>query len=106
MSAARPADVEPYLRGCAWPAGELGPYPRCDPGPLGLRLPADTRASAALPVGVRLEFEGACDAIEIAYRTETRELGYRGAGAGTRFVLFRDGARVSEAEAALGEGAV
>jgi len=102
----RPADVEPYVRGSAWPAGELAAYPRCDPGPLGLRLPADTRASAALPVGVRLEFEGACGAIEIAYRTETRELGYRGAGAGTRFVLFRDGARVSDAEAVLGEGSV
>jgi lysophospholipase L1-like esterase len=98
--------VEPYLRGCAWPAGELGAYPRCDPGPLGRRLPADTRASAALPVGVRLELEGACDEIEIAYRTQTRELGYRGAGAGTKFVLFRDGARVSEADAELGEGSV
>jgi lysophospholipase L1-like esterase len=105
MPFARPAAVEPFLRGCAWPAGELGAYPRCDPGPLGLRLPADTRASAALPVGVRLEFVGACDAVEIAYRTETRELGYRGAGAGTRLVLFRDGVRVAEAEAALGEGA-
>jgi lysophospholipase L1-like esterase len=104
MPSARPSDVEPFLRGCAWPAGDLGAYPRCDPGPLGLRLPADTRASAALPVGVRLELTGACDAVEIAYRTETRELGYRGAGAGTRFALFRDGVRVSEAEAALGDG--
>jgi lysophospholipase L1-like esterase len=102
----RPAVVEPFLRGCAWPAGELGSYPRCDPGPLGLRLPADTRASAALPVGVRLEWIGSCEAVEIAYRTETRELGYRGVGAGTRFVLFRDGVRASEAEAVLGEGTV
>jgi lysophospholipase L1-like esterase len=106
MPFARPAEVEPFLRGCAWPAGDLAAYPRCDPGPLGLRLPADTRASAALPVGVRLELVGACEAIEIDYRTETRELGHRGAGAGTRFVLFRGGARVSEAEAALGEGRV
>jgi lysophospholipase L1-like esterase len=53
---------------------------------------------------VRLELTGACDAIEVAYRTETRELGYRGPGAGTKFVLFRDGVRVSEAEAKLGEG--
>jgi lysophospholipase L1-like esterase len=104
MTFTRPAEVEPFLRGCAWPAGELGPYPRCDPGPLGLRLPADTRASAALPVGVRLEFTGACQALEIAYRTETRELGQRGAGAGTKFALFRGGVRASEAEAALGEG--
>jgi len=100
----RPAAVEPFLRGCLWPAGELAAYPRCDPGPLGLRLPADTRASAQLPVGARLELTGACDAIELDYRTETRELGYRGAGAGTSFVLFRDGARVSEAEAQLGVG--
>ncbi len=106
MSNARPAELEPFLRGCAWPPGEIGAYPRCDPGPLGLRLPADTRASAALPVGVRLEFTGACEAVEIAYRTETRELGYRGAGAGTKFVLFRGGARVSEAAAQLGEGRV
>ncbi len=100
----RSVEIEPFLRGCAWPAGEGVPYPRCDPGPLGLRLPADTRASAALPVGVRLELVGACETVEIAYRTETRELGYRGDGAGTRFVLFRGGERVSEAKAALGEG--
>ncbi len=106
MSFARSAEVEPFLRGCAWPAGELGAYPRCDPGPLGLRLPADTRASAALPVGVRVEFAGACEAVEVAYRTETRELGYRGASAGTKFVLFRDGVRVSEADALLGDGSV
>lgn len=106
MPFARPAAVEPFLRGCAWPAGELGAYPRCDPGPLGLRLPADTRASAALPVGVRLELTGACEAIELDYRTETRELGYRGVAAGTKFVLFRDGSRVSEAEAQLGEARV
>jgi lysophospholipase L1-like esterase len=104
MPFVRPAAVEPFLRGCAWPAGELAAYPRCDPGPLGLRLPADTRASAQLPVGVRVELVGACDAIELDYRSETRELGYRGSGAGTKFVLFRDGARVSEAEAQLGEG--
>jgi lysophospholipase L1-like esterase len=104
MTFARSAEVEPFLRGCAWPAGELGAYPRCDPGPLGLRLPADTRASAALPVGVRLELTGGCEAVEVAYRTHTRELGYRGPGAGTKFVLFRGGARVSECEAQLGEG--
>ena len=54
----RPEPVEPFLRGCAWPAAPGIAYPRCDPGPLGLRLPADTRAAAALPVGVRLEFVG------------------------------------------------
>jgi lysophospholipase L1-like esterase len=102
----RPADVEPFLRGCAWPAGGGMTYPRCDPGPAGLRLPADTRAAAALPVGVRLEFAGECEAVEIAYRTETRELGYRGDGAGTRFALFRGSKRIADAEAAQGEGVV
>ncbi|HXK26532.1 MAG TPA: GDSL-type esterase/lipase family protein [Myxococcota bacterium] len=100
----RSPEVEPFLRGCAWPAGPGVPYPRCDPGPQGLRLPADTRAAASLPVGVRLEFTGECDAIEIEYRTETRELGYRGAGAGTRFALFRGAKRIADAETALGEG--
>lgn len=101
---ARPEEVEPFLRGCAWPAGGGMSYPRCDPGPQGLRLPADTRAAAALPVGVRLEFSGECEAIEIEYRTETRELGYRGAGAGTAFALYRGVKRIDGAEAALGEG--
>ena len=54
----RPASVERFLRGCAWPAADGVPYPRCDPGPSGQRLPAHTRAQAALPVGVRLEFQG------------------------------------------------
>jgi len=100
----RSPEVEPFLRGCAWPAGGGMSYPRCDPGPQGLRLPADTRAAASLPVGVRLEFTGECEAVEIEYRTETRELGYRGESAGTRFVLFRGGKRIADAEAALGEG--
>ena len=103
---ARPADVERFVRGCAWPAGGGMSYPRCDPGPQGLRLPADTRAAAALPVGVRLEFSGECEAIELDYRTETRELGHRGAGAGTVFALYRGVKRIDSAEASLGEGTV
>jgi len=89
---------------CAWPAGDLGAYPRCDPGPLGLRLPADTRASAALPSACGSSSRARATWSRSRYRTETRELGYRGASAGTRFALFRDGVRVSEAEAALGDG--
>jgi lysophospholipase L1-like esterase len=96
--------LEPFLRGCVWPAAPGWPYPRCDPGPAGQRLPADTRAAAALPVGVRLEFVGDAEAVEIAYRTETGELGYRGPGAGTRFSLLRGDRVVAEVEAALGEG--
>ena len=41
----RPVQPEPYLRGCHWPADVGIPYPRCDPGPEGWRLPADTRAA-------------------------------------------------------------
>lgn len=102
----RAAQVEPFLRGCVWPAAPGVPYPRCDPGPAGQRLPADTRAAAALPVGVRLELVGEAEAVEIDYRTETAELGYRGAGAGTSFALFRGEELVSEAAAALGAGTV
>ena len=95
--AARSAAVEPYLRGCAWPAADWSAYPRCDPGPAGLRLPADTRAQAALPVGVRLEFTGEAEAIELDYRTATAELGFRGAGAGSGFALYRAARLVCEA---------
>ena len=102
----RAAQVEPFLRGCIWAAAPGVPYPRCDPGPGGQRLPADTRAAAALPVGVRLELAGEAEAVEIDYRTETAELGHRGAGAGTSFALFRGEQLVSEAAAELGAGTV
>lgn len=82
------------------------PYPRCDPGPQGLRLPADTRAAAALPVGVRLELGGEAEAIEIDYRTEADDFGFRGPGAGAGFALFRGERLVCEAPARLGEGSV
>lgn len=104
--AARSAEVEPYLRGCAWPAADWAPYPRCDPGPAGLRLPADTRAQAALPVGARLEFTGEAEAIELSYCTATTELGLRGEGAGTAFTLYRGAELVSEAPAESGSGVV
>jgi lysophospholipase L1-like esterase len=82
------------------------PYPRCDPGPQGLRLPADTRAAAALPVGVRLEFVGEAEAVEIAYRTETDDFGFRGPGGGAGFALLRGERLVAEAPARLGDGSV
>jgi lysophospholipase L1-like esterase len=94
------------VRGCAWPAADWAPYPRCDPGPGGARLPADTRAQAALPVGVRLEFVGDVEAVELDYCTATAELGLRGAGAGTGFALYRGAELVSEAPAVLGPGTV
>ncbi len=100
----RPAQPEPFLRGCAWPPGPGVAYPRCDPGPEGLRLPADTRAVAAIPVGVRFVFLGGPTALEVDYRTESCDLGYRGEGAGTEFVLFRGDQRVYAAPAQRGQG--
>ena len=104
MSAApsRPEQPEPFLRGCTWPPGQGVPYPRCDPGPGGLRLPADTRQAATLPVGVRFVFLGEPASLEVDYRTETDDLGYRGAGAGTHFVLFRGDRRVDAVPAEVG----
>lgn len=99
----RPEEVEPFLRGCAWPAVAGIAYPRCDPGPAGLRLPADTRATAALPVGVRLEFTGEPAEVEIEYETATTDLGFRGPAAGTHFALFRGPRRVADAKAQLGK---
>ena len=46
-------------------------------------------------MGVRLEFTGDAEAVEIDYRTATAELGLRGAGAGTEFALYR-GAQLRE----------
>ena len=89
----RSSQPEPFLRGCAWPPGPGVAYPRCDPGPAGLRLPADTRAVAAIPVGVRFVFLGEPTALEVDYRTETSDLGYRGEGEGDaqlRLVPGRD----------------
>ncbi|MEE3328765.1 MAG: GDSL-type esterase/lipase family protein [Myxococcota bacterium] len=102
----RPEQPEPFLCGCAWPGSAESPYPRCDPGPNGMRLPADTRAAAALPVGVRFEFLGEPESLEIEYSTETDEVGYRGAGAGTQFVLFRGSPPGASADAQLGPGRV
>ncbi|MGE4606280.1 MAG: GDSL-type esterase/lipase family protein [Myxococcota bacterium] len=100
----RPAQPEPFLRGCAWPAGAGVPYPRCDPGPGGLQLPGDTRSMAAIPAGVRFVFVGAPTTLEVDYRTEPSDLGYRGKGAGTEFVIFRGDRRVYAAPAQRGEG--
>lgn len=103
--ARRPEQPEPFLRGCAWPAGAGVSYPRADPADFS-RLPIDTWATAQIPVGVRLEFVGDATAVEIAYRTTTDDLGYRGDGAGRTFALWRDGGLVDDAPVALGEGTV
>ena len=64
--------------------------------------PADTWATASLPVGVRLEFIGAATAIDIEYETLTGDLGYRGEGAGTTFSVWRDGVVIDERPVLLG----
>lgn len=97
----RPAGVEPFLRGLAWDAGAGVAYPRADPADFG-RLPADTWATASLPVGVRLELLGDATAIDIEYQTLTGDLGYRGEGAGTSFTVWRDGVVVDERPVLLG----
>ncbi|HEY7133826.1 MAG TPA: GDSL-type esterase/lipase family protein [Acidimicrobiia bacterium] len=98
-------DVAPYVRGCAWPAGAGVAYPRADPTDFA-RLPIDTWGTAQIPATVRLELAGDADAVELTYRTETADLGYRGPGAGTTFALWRDGSCVDEVPAQLGEGRV
>jgi lysophospholipase L1-like esterase len=98
-------DVAAYVRGCAWPAGAGVPYPRADPSDFA-RLPVDTWGTAQIPAAVRLELVGDAEAIELTYRTETDDLGYRGAGAGTTFSVWRGGARVDEVPARLGDGRV
>lgn len=103
VAAGRPDQPEPFLRGCAFPAVAGVPYPRADPADAG-RLPADTWASAQLPVGVRLEVTGDAKAVEVSYRTSTDDLGYRGPGAGTSFTCWRKDRLVDEAAAGLGEG--
>jgi lysophospholipase L1-like esterase len=94
-------DPKPFLRGVAFQAAGSVPYPRARQDS---RLPADTWAQAKIPVGVRLELVG--DEVEIAYRTTTDDLGYRGEGAGRTFDVWRGGERVDEEKAELGEGTV
>jgi lysophospholipase L1-like esterase len=81
------------------------PYPRFDPRDAS-RIPADTWQCAQIPAGVRLEFVGAASAVELDYTTATDDLGYRGAGAGTTFALWRGDHQVDEQPAVLGTGTV
>jgi lysophospholipase L1-like esterase len=104
-AAQRPADVEPFLAGCAFPAAPGVPYPRALPVDAG-RLPADTWATACIPVGVRLELVGEAEAIEIEYETATTDLGYRGEGAGTTFTSWRGQSVIDDVPAVLGRGQV
>ena len=101
----RPDQPEPYLRGAAYPAYGDVPYPRANPTDTS-RLPADVWHASVVPVGVRIEVVGDAEAIDIAYRTTTGNLGYRGDGAGITFSVWRAGHQVCEEEAMLGDGMV
>jgi len=98
----RPSQPESFLRGCAFPPGEDVPYPRAAMDALGARLPLDTLGTASLPVGVRLEWVGDARAVVVDYETATEELGYRGAGAGRTFALYRGATCIDEQVARLG----
>ncbi len=92
------------LRGAAWAGDETTPYPRSDPADD--RLPADTRGTAQIPVGVRLELVGDASGIEIDYACATDDLGYRGEGAGTHFSAWRGDTELSSAPASASGGTV
>jgi len=98
----RPAQPEPFLRGCAFGPAPDVPYPRAAIEPPGDRLPADTLAVASLPVGVRFEWVGDAESVVVDYETREDDLGYRGDGAGRTFALYRGTERVDEQPARLG----
>ncbi len=101
----RPEQPEPFLRGAPYPAyGDIA-YPRANPSDTA-RLPADVWHASLVPVGVRLELVGDAEAVDVGYRTTTGNLGYRGEGAGITFSVWRNGHKVCEEEAVLGEGMV
>ena len=101
----RPSQPEPFVRGAPYPStGEI-PYPRANPTDVA-RLPADVWTAAQIPVGVRLELVGDAEAIDVAYRTTSGNLGYRGDGAGIVFAVWRGGRKVCEEEAVLGDGLI
>jgi lysophospholipase L1-like esterase len=66
----------------------------------------DTWATAQLPVGTRFEWMAEAEAVEVVYRTETDDFGYRGEGAGRAFAVFRGGTLRDEQPAVLGDGSV
>jgi lysophospholipase L1-like esterase len=101
----RPVQPEPFLRGAPYPSFGDVPYPRANPSDTA-RLPADIWHAAAVPAGVRLELVGDAEAIDIAYRTTTGNLGYRGNGAGISFSVWRGGRKVGEEECVLGDSLI
>jgi lysophospholipase L1-like esterase len=61
---------------------------------------------ASIPVGVRLELTGAADEVEVRYHAAQEAFGYLGGGEGHSFVVWRDGERVAEVAAEVGEHTV
>ncbi len=79
------------------------------PGPIPPTPPGSRRTRGTprwFPAGVRLELVGDAQAIDIAYRTTSGNLGYRGDGAGITFSVWRAGRKVCEEEAVLGDGLI
>ena len=102
----RSEQVEPFLRGCAWPETPGVPYPRAKPeGAMG-RLPIDTWAMASIPAGVRLELVGDASELDVRYSCAHASFGYLGGGEGHEFVVWRDGERVAVVDADEGEHTV
>jgi lysophospholipase L1-like esterase len=102
---ARRDQPEPFVRGAIYPAAGDVAYPRANPTDTA-RLPADIWSAASVPAGVRLELVGDAQAIDVAYRTTTGNLGYRGDGAGITFSVWRGGRKICEQEATLGDGLI
>jgi len=97
------AEIEPYVRGCAWASGSGVPYPRANPDPMEVsRLPVDTWGAAGLPAAVRLEFTGAATSLEIGYHASNDNLGIRGDSAGRSFSLWSDKRKLAEVKAVMG----
>lgn len=84
-----------FLRGTAW--FDRGRAVRADPGDLA-RLPWDIAERAALPIGVRVEFEAApgTRAVELRYRATVPGSGDALRSLRHCFALWRDGRRVGE----------
>ncbi|MGW7056864.1 GDSL-type esterase/lipase family protein [Streptomyces sp. NPDC054887] len=87
-------DPAPFQRGVAWRDGVRAV--RADPGDLD-RLPWDTAARAAVPVGVRLEFTArGARALDVRYRTAPPESADALGDLAHTFALWCDGALVTE----------
>lgn len=105
-SARRAEQVEPFLRGCAWPEAPGVPYPRAKPDLPMLRLPMDTWMMASIPAGVRLELVGDAPEIDVRYSCAHASFGYLGGGECHEFVVWRGDERIASVDAEEGEHTV